>query len=239
MPRLYLNPVVSVAMLGESFTVDLMVADVALLYGWQVNMSFNPSVLQFINVTEGPFLKDQPEGTWTVPPAVGYGWVLFGWMTEGPYLGVSGSGWLATVEFLVLNIGESILNIDDPLTKLFRYNPPPLPPGKEPIEPIPHTRENGYFFSISWEHIFEDERRDTMLKISTDDNYFQFIAPEKEFSVKHDPHMFSTDHRISISYEDSEIVLWSLAVVTPRRSFCVAIARDVETGTRYQLIDST
>ncbi len=92
--------------------------------------------------------------------------------------------------------------------------------------------------TISWEHVFEDERRDTMLKISTDDKQFQFIAPEKEFSVKRDLDMILTDDLLFIYWRDDELVLWSLVVATPKGSRCVAIAMDVETGTRYRLVDS-
>jgi len=145
---LYVTPSISYASPSESFTVDVKVADVELLYSWQVNMSWNPDVLSFVNVTEGDFLKGQPNGTWTVPPSIGDGWVLFSWMTSGSYSGVSGSGWLATVELEVTAKGESILAINNTLTKLVRYNPPPVPPGGHITEPIPHTRENGFFTNI-------------------------------------------------------------------------------------------
>ena len=52
-------------------------------YSWQVNMSFNPNILEFANVTEGDFLKNQPEGTFMAPPRIEEGWVFFGWSTIG------------------------------------------------------------------------------------------------------------------------------------------------------------
>jgi hypothetical protein len=99
---------------GSSFTVGVMVADVEYLFAWQVNLTFNPNVLEFVNVTEGEFLASQPEGTY---PAIHIeeSWVLFGWSTQGPYIGVSGSGTLATVAFEVLEEGESVLDIEEDL----------------------------------------------------------------------------------------------------------------------------
>ena len=148
LPRVYVDPPIGQANPGESFFVDIMVADVERLYSWQVNISFSPSVLQFVNVTEGDFLKGQPEGTWTVAPSVDNtaGWAVFSWYIQGAYLGLSGDGWLATVEFSVAE-GDSFLNIDDKLTKLIEWIPPPTPPGKEVMELIPHTRENGFFIN--------------------------------------------------------------------------------------------
>jgi len=89
---------------------------------------------------------------------------------------------------------------------------------------------------ITWEHIFEDPRRQTVLKISTDDKYFQFIAPDKEFLVKHDPNMNVLKRAIIIHYKDWEIKVFAIAINT-KLDFCVAIAWDGQTRTRYFLID--
>ncbi len=147
LPTVYFEPALSSALSGEHFTVDIMVKDVERLFAWQVNMTFNPNILQFVNVTEGDFLTSQPEGTWAPSPLVDNsgGTVLFGCTTLGPYVGVSGSGWLATIEFSVTDYGASLLFIDNNLTKLIEYRPPPPPPGETVMRLIPHTRENGFF----------------------------------------------------------------------------------------------
>ena len=107
------EPSISRAVPGETFTVDVEVTDVVDLYSYQVNMSFDPNILEYVKVTEGDILKEQPEGTNTVLPLVEEGWVLFMWSTLGKYQGVDGSGTLATVEFNVLEWGESYLNINN------------------------------------------------------------------------------------------------------------------------------
>jgi hypothetical protein len=142
---IYVDPPVAFAPKGENFTVDIKIADVVDLYAWQVNMSFDPNVIEFINVTEGEFLKGQPEGTLTVPPKVEEGWVLFGWTTKGKYAGVSGSGRLAIVELRVLAEGECVLNITHFNTYLLHYVPWG---GGYKQEEIPSNKENGYFTNL-------------------------------------------------------------------------------------------
>ncbi len=69
------------------------------------------------------------------------GWLVAAIDTVGPYIwGATGSGWLCTLEFLVVDYGLTELDIDDPLTKLLHVGPPPFPP-----YPIPFTAQNGLF----------------------------------------------------------------------------------------------
>jgi hypothetical protein len=97
--------------------------------------------------------------------------------------------------------------------------------------------ETGEMTAISWEHVFEDPRRGTMLKISTDDKYFQFVAPGKDFGVKHDPKMFVKYGIIVICYGDAEMRLTATAVDNDFLHFCTASAYDKQTRKTYVLID--
>ena len=91
---------------------------------------------------------------------------------------------------------------------------------------------------ISWEYVFHDDiGRNTTLKVSVDDHYFRFIAPNKTFPVKYDSDMIVTDRLIFIDYEDDELILQATAIVTQRWSLCIALAVDVKTGTKYVLLD--
>lgn len=159
--KLYVNPPMVYASLGESFTVDINVADVELLHAWQVNISFNPDVLKFIDVTEGDFL--QKEGRETIffshLDEIDEGWALFACAILEMFW-VDGSGTLANVEFQVLAEGESELDlVTEPVwsegaqkwvnvTYLIKMNPPPIPPGGKEMEEIPFTAEDGYFISV-------------------------------------------------------------------------------------------
>jgi len=62
-PRLYVDPpaVMNVTLgVGSTFTVDIKIANVENLYAWQVNITYNPDVLNTTetSITEGPFLLD-------------------------------------------------------------------------------------------------------------------------------------------------------------------------------------
>ena len=130
---------------GKTFTIDVVVSDVLFLYGWQVNMSFNPSVLRIADIIEGAFLKGQPEGTIGATRIENEkGWALFCWLTWGSYIGVSGSGNLGTVEFEVLSIGESLIRIETAgMLTILEAQTSLMPPGK--FVDNPFTAENGYF----------------------------------------------------------------------------------------------
>lgn len=142
----YVDPLITMEEPGEHFNVTLNVANVADLYAWQVVMSFNSSVLEVVDLYEGDFLAEQPEGTSALMKQIfnDEGWCGLGLTTLGFYAGVTGNGWLGTVEFLVKGIGDSYLNITDPVglkrTKILDSLPP------EP-SPMPFTPEDGFFTS--------------------------------------------------------------------------------------------
>jgi PKD repeat protein len=128
---------------GSTFTVNINVSDVEDLYAWQVNITWHAPLLNLTKITFGDFLADQPEGTVKFQRInQTAGWALFGESTKGKYPGVSGSGWLATLEFLVEDTGETILDIDHPMTYLLDSN----------LEDIPCEKENGYFSNLEKVH---------------------------------------------------------------------------------------
>jgi len=150
-PIVGVDPAITHVNVGGKLFVNLTITDVVRLYSWQVNITFNPSVLRFVNITEGDFLKTgAPEGTWTVAPLYNNtkGYALFGWALQGNYIGPSGSGWLGSVELSVVGEGESVLNITNTLTKLIEYRPPPPPPGETVMKVIHHARQNGFFTNL-------------------------------------------------------------------------------------------
>jgi len=156
---LYIDPpsIVDLTLtLGDAFTIDVMVSDATFLYAWQANISFDPDILAFANVTEGDYLAGQPEGTYG-SQIVGVRSVAFGWSTTGYYVGVSGNGTLAALEFEVLAEGESILKFEtEPyyneetdtwvsptfMTAQISPNPPP------DFDDLDFTAEDGYFSSV-------------------------------------------------------------------------------------------
>lgn len=137
------DPKIVVAGLDESFIVNITVSDVSDLYGWQFNLTFDPTIVNVVNVTEGPFLK-QAGSTW-MPDVTIHNFV--GWVFSGdslfpfPEEGATGSGVLASVLFNVTAEGESDLNLSE--TVLTTYEPTE----PEPIALIDHTSVNGLFAS--------------------------------------------------------------------------------------------
>jgi len=90
---------------------------------------------------------------------------------------------------------------------------------------------------FSWNYVFTDSYgRGTTLKINTQHKLFQFIAPDKTFPIKHDPDMYIGKHIIAINYEDNEIQIYAISI-DKRVNFCIAYAKDKQTGKDYWLID--
>lgn len=117
-PKVYLDPAMNTASPGETFTVDIKVAEVANLYTYGLYMNWSGPILNVTSITEGDFLKEggdtyfipaifnkpDPEG---ISDYISVGCTLLAPATEG----VDGSGILATVEFLVEGEGISTLDI--------------------------------------------------------------------------------------------------------------------------------
>jgi hypothetical protein len=126
----------------DSFTVGINVTDVTALFTWQINITFNPAVLQAVTVWEGPFLKQlTPPGTTFLAPAIDNS---AGWLTAGAalksyaYGGVTGSGVLATVCFKAVAEGNSVLDLDEETTKLRTWD-------GSTLVPIEHSRVSSFF----------------------------------------------------------------------------------------------
>jgi hypothetical protein len=125
---------VDAVQVGETFTVNVMISDVSNLYGWQINVTFNPGVLGVDGVAEGPFLESVNE-TLGVQRSIdnSAGYVLASCSFKPPYdaipAGASGSGQLASITFSVKSGGGSDLRFDEERTYLrtfFGGQPQPI-----------------------------------------------------------------------------------------------------------------
>jgi hypothetical protein len=109
---------------GGTFNVDVTVADVSNLFGWQFLIRFDSRVLAVDNVTEGPFLGSTGEETIFLPPTIDNdkGFVIAGATflpsTSYPEEGVTGNGVLATIIFNVTGRGTTTLEFDKEQSKL-------------------------------------------------------------------------------------------------------------------------
>jgi hypothetical protein len=98
---------------GGTFTVNVTIADVSELYGWQVNVTFNPQVLHVESTLEGSFLEQVNETIFIMKIDNTLGYILVSGLfqqREGgiyPPHGASGSGLLCNITFSVKSSGSS------------------------------------------------------------------------------------------------------------------------------------
>jgi len=96
----------------QNFNVDITISDVLDLYGWEFALSWDPYVLDAVNVVEGPFLKGDGRSTFftysisLIDGRMVVDCTLLGWIS-----GVSGSGILSTLTFCPKNPGECSLDL--------------------------------------------------------------------------------------------------------------------------------
>ena len=100
--------------LGEQFQVNITIADVTDLWSYILDLSWNASILECIEVTEGPFMKNVA-GTVFLSKAPEPGYIPEITCSFLSIVGASGNGVLATVTFNATGIGETDLHIGGPL----------------------------------------------------------------------------------------------------------------------------
>jgi hypothetical protein len=97
--------------IGVNFDVNISVSDVIDLYSYQFDLNYNPSVLQYVSASPGPFLSS--DGTSVFPffpnPSTPGFLDNFAATRMGVSYGVSGSGVIATIRFRSLSAGTSNL----------------------------------------------------------------------------------------------------------------------------------
>ena len=120
--RIYVDPpsiIDETRVIGTSFTININVAAVIDLFGFEFKLKYKTAVLTATKITLGPFFP--PPG----PPPYGsvifkeeindtIGYVWYSAVAPAiPGIGVSGSGTLATVSFTVDDLGGSCLYLSD------------------------------------------------------------------------------------------------------------------------------
>jgi len=116
----------------EEFTVNIDIADVDFLYAWELKISFDPTLVECIDVVEGSFLQSAGLTVFVmggIDNTAGYAW--FGCTLLSPAPSVTGSGTLATVTFHCLGPGDTDLHLYETLL----YD--------ETMTSIPHNTADG------------------------------------------------------------------------------------------------
>lgn len=133
---LYVDPPSTTVDIGESFSVNVSVADVTDLGGWEFKLYYRNNILTAVTAIEGPFLKQGGSTVFfTVELNNNYN-TTHGriWLTcvllEG-VPGVNGSGTLATINFQAVGGGNTTLHLTDTVL------------GDSQANLIDHTTTNG------------------------------------------------------------------------------------------------
>ncbi|MDH5770270.1 MAG: cohesin domain-containing protein, partial [Candidatus Bathyarchaeota archaeon] len=133
------DPAIVTANPGETFTINITIANVTGLNAWQTKLKWSIDVLGFsfppINITEGPFLKSVGTTQMYITPAQMLSTVQIG-VTLLENETVSGSGTLVTIDFPVVEAGNCTLDLYE--TKLFDATGTAI---------TPVTEQDGYFYS--------------------------------------------------------------------------------------------
>jgi len=130
--------------LGENFTINVSVANVSNLAGWEFRLYFLSRVIYVIDAQEGPFLENIRNTIFIKSNVTNnynatHGFVYLACALLGSGHGADGFGTLATINFTVVGVGETPLHLPQDKAKLLDATPPPTGP-----IPIPHTTEDGH-----------------------------------------------------------------------------------------------
>lgn len=107
---LYVDPPTTKRAVGQGFSINVSISNATDLYGWQLQLSWNKTVLDVVNVTEGTFLKSHGS-TFFSPKVSENGSLLAVGSLWGNVSGVNGSGALAAIRFHVIVSGECDLHL--------------------------------------------------------------------------------------------------------------------------------
>ena len=109
--KIYVDPAIIVKAKGQNFEVNINVSNVVDLYAWKFNLTWDRTILDALNVTEGSFLSAKGDTFFysTINNTAGY--VFLTCTLLGNVSGVSGNGVLATIQFYVKENGSCSLNL--------------------------------------------------------------------------------------------------------------------------------
>lgn len=105
------------AQVGSTIHLNLTITNVQNLFGWNLNLTWNPQILNLTGIAEGPFLNGAGETLFTWSPSSSPISRSQGYLQGVADVllatsGVSGNGVLATLTFQVLHAGYSAVSIE-------------------------------------------------------------------------------------------------------------------------------
>jgi len=145
------DPYTSSTNIGETFTVNITIVDVQNLYGVEVTLCWNASILQVISLNLRLGVESHPDGILHELPSAPIlimennliqeqGKYRLAATSTAPAPSFYGSGNIVRITFNVTNFGSSKLDLE---TQLWDYPPPDREPRIS--LPIEHTTIDGFF----------------------------------------------------------------------------------------------
>jgi hypothetical protein len=103
--------------LMQSFSINITVSNVTNLYAWSFHLYYKSTVLNGTSIAEGPFLAAKGSTIFSYPDFTDQYNATYGYMSvydtlTGNITGPSGSGTLATVTFMAVGSGDSVLHLN-------------------------------------------------------------------------------------------------------------------------------
>jgi hypothetical protein len=144
----FVDPGESNVEVGQTFSVNISIANVSGLLGFDFLLSYNASVLELVSVGEGSFLKSVGSTFMINLTTRGLIWLAVAvYNPQGEIVSANGTGVLAVVTFKAIAEGESLLDLfsTDP------YRPDEVklvadPPGL--VVPIPNVAIDGHVIIV-------------------------------------------------------------------------------------------
>ena len=112
--RVVVNPTTQIVGVGDNVTVTITIYNATDLYGFQFNLEYNSSILEFKQVIEGTFLNENrnTDTFWVAPSTSIHGLINnLACVRKGQVGGVNGDGILTTITFTSLSSGTSIITL--------------------------------------------------------------------------------------------------------------------------------
>jgi len=173
----------------NEFTVTLNIEDVEDLYSWEVLIFFDPTQIQCTGAEEGPFLRDFGPTIWP-PPEIDNeaGTIHMGCALMPGGSGAFGSGVLAYVHFMCVNVGTSFIHIE--YSVLTDSLGDPIPHSTIDSQVNQYQPETGYGPRANWLEIMfypsqeqafqalKNNETDLMCTQATDEQAFEIVDIE-------------------------------------------------------------
>ena len=134
---IFIYPETSEGNVGENFIIEVKVSDVTDLYGYEFHLRWNSTLLDCVEVSEGPFLKSGGSTFFTYKINSTEGCIVVDCTLLGDIQGVNGNGTLTTIKFYIKRAGECLLDLYDTIL---------LNSAEQTIE---HSTTDGYFYAVT------------------------------------------------------------------------------------------